>query len=89
MSQADIQQEFQDATNDLKIRILDLVDQISSMYTDRASYEHHQKQNQIAQVMRPVIIIYFGIKIVLPRIHIKVIVNRHQHYIGSLSVVAY
>eukprot|EP00474_Spongospora_subterranea_P008832 CRZ09290.1 hypothetical protein [Spongospora subterranea] len=43
VSQADFLQEFQDTTNDLKIRILDLVDQISSMHSDRANHESHQK----------------------------------------------
>lgn len=40
--------EFQDSTNDLKIRILDLVDQISAMHFDRAAIESEKSKGMYA-----------------------------------------
>lgn len=40
--------EFQDSTNDLKIRILDLVDQISAMHFDRAVMDHEKAKGMFA-----------------------------------------
>ncbi|SPQ97425.1 C3H1-type domain-containing protein [Plasmodiophora brassicae] len=41
--------EFQETTNDLKIRILDLVDQISQMHAERAAYEQNHNASQMVQ----------------------------------------
>ena len=41
--------DFQEMTNELKIRILDLVDQVSALHFDRANVEHEIAKSQYAR----------------------------------------